>query len=324
MTNASTPVIPVFINCWNRVTYAKAILPQITALPGAWPILIDNASTWPPMREWVDERRQESTGVYPAPMVWPLRANVGCYSVWAKLDHEDRPIEPHYGSLPKDIADMMGHEVPPVGGESPVPPSPGTEGERILDYFPDCPYYVVTDDDLDLADVPKNVLGLMRIVLEKYPDVTKVGLSLSISDLPDSYPLRDHVIREQSQYWEKVRCLAPDRYFDGPLTAFPDRDFDDPRAMMVPMYEAPSDTTFAMYRMSDTAKLGAEAGRALPGLRLGPPYTAKHRPWYVDPKDYDAEAWYGLVNSRTFTYWTKAHQAWARARGIVPNFGGEK
>ena len=74
-------MIPVFIICRNRVTYARQILEQVKGLEGAIPVIIDNDSTWPSMNNWVYDLILE-----PGQRVIRLNKNLGCYAVWSKME----------------------------------------------------------------------------------------------------------------------------------------------------------------------------------------------------------------------------------------------
>ena len=145
----------------------------------------------------------------------------------------------------------------------------------LLDYYNGCPYevirmpknyghtvmwnpetkllndvnerYIVTDSDLDLSAVPSGFLRVMHYGLDKYPQFPKCGLSLEINDLPD-LPKTHRVKNEcEAQYWQT------------PLD---------------PIYfNAPVDTTFAMYREG-------VKHYTLEAIRTNRPYTARHVPWY--------------------------------------------
>jgi hypothetical protein len=109
--------------------------------------------------------------------------------------------------------------------------------------------YVVTDPDLDLSDVPKDLLERLAEGLSKH-NTWKCGLSLRIDDLPvgDSPPAKVAYDIE-SRYW-----TAPDG--NG-------------------FYRASVDTTFALYRHRILIKDFYSA------TRTAPPYCARHLPWYV-------------------------------------------
>jgi len=107
--------------------------------------------------------------------------------------------------------------------------------------------YILTDPDLDLTGIPDDFLKVLNDGLDKYPKFSKCGFSLEIDDLP-STPEGD-LIRTQVEprYWRKAL---------------------DPL-----YYDAPVDTTFALYR--EGVKVYTHSA-----LRTNRPYTAKHLPWY--------------------------------------------
>ena len=109
--------------------------------------------------------------------------------------------------------------------------------------------FVCTDPDIvPVEECPADVLAFFWRVLQDYPERTKVGFGLRIDDLPDHYRWRTNVIAWESQFWE--RKIAPN------------------------LYDAPIDTTFALYR--------ARARHDVSGMRTGFPYLARHWPWYAD------------------------------------------
>jgi hypothetical protein len=104
--------------------------------------------------------------------------------------------------------------------------------------------YIVTDSDLDLSFVPDDFLKVLNKGLDLYPQFDKCGLSLEIEDLPDS--VEGNFIRKiETKYWNKP---LDKRYFDAPV-----------------------DTTFALYWVNRYT---------LSGIRANRPYTARHLPWY--------------------------------------------
>ena len=111
-------------------------------------------------------------------------------------------------------------------------------------------YFVVSDPDI-LPDeaCPLNALDHFRSILNRHPDLHKVGFGLRIEDLPESYALASDVVAWEQRFWEQQ--IEPD------------------------LYAAPIDTTFALYRPMHRHSDGAAA-------RTGPPYVARHLPWYVD------------------------------------------
>jgi hypothetical protein len=117
----------------------------------------------------------------------------------------------------------------------------------ILDKLVGGEQYIVTDPDLDLEGVPSDFLAVLARGLVQYPWCDKVGLSLEISDLPD-IPAANYV---------RYKCEA--RYWTRPLGDM--------------YYDAPVDTTFALYRAGVRAY-------SVNGIRTRRPYTCKHVPWY--------------------------------------------
>lgn len=123
-------------------------------------------------------------------------------------------------------------------------------------------YFIVTDPDvLPIADCPEDAVMHMYTCLMAYPQITKCGFSLLIDDLPSEHPMRETVLGVEKPYWEH------------PL---PDGSG----------YFALIDTTFALYRPG----IAPEAPEWFEGIRLAPPYAARHCPWYDDPDSTEDEA----------------------------------
>lgn len=115
-------------------------------------------------------------------------------------------------------------------------------------------YYIVTDGDLDLSRIPDDAADVLVETFEANPQVTKVGFSLEIDDLPDN-PLTEEVRNHEAQFWTGIR--------------------DDGH------YDAAIDTTFALYHTDRKFEAPAYA-EFFTAIRLGRPYTARHVPWYLD------------------------------------------
>lgn len=110
-------------------------------------------------------------------------------------------------------------------------------------------YYVVTDPDVvPDPECPVDAVQRFHDLLQKYPGYAKVGFGLRIDDIPDTYRHKTAVLNWEKQFWS--REVEPG------------------------VFDAPLDTTFALYRPSTRF--------TLPALRTGPPYVARHLPWYVD------------------------------------------
>ncbi len=110
--------------------------------------------------------------------------------------------------------------------------------------------YVVTDCDVVPADdAPPDAVDHFADLLFRYSDVDKVGFGLRIDDLPEAYQFRSEVFDWESKFWESE--VEPG------------------------VFRADIDTTFALYRST-------VSGGSYRALRTGPPYVARHLPWYVD------------------------------------------
>jgi hypothetical protein len=114
--------------------------------------------------------------------------------------------------------------------------------------------FVLTDCDI-LPDeaCPADVVERLAVILARYPNFTKTGLSLRIDDLPDHYSLKPKVLEWEAPFWEH-------KLENGTL------------------YEAAVDTTFAYYRPGITPK----DKRWWRSLRTAAPLAARHLPWYAD------------------------------------------
>ena len=115
-------------------------------------------------------------------------------------------------------------------------------------------HFILSDCDI-LPDeaCPPDVADHLYAVLRRYPNFTKVGLSLRIDDIPDHYALKPKVLEWEAPFWQH------------PL--------DEPG-----LYEAAIDTTFALYRPG----IAPGDPRWFRSIRTAPPHTARHLPWYAD------------------------------------------
>jgi hypothetical protein len=134
-------------------------------------------------------------------------------------------------------------------------------------------YYVLTDPDVIPDDTcPDDFLVHFYNLLQKYSNLDKVGFSLKIDDLPDYYDKKCKVIDHESQFWKK---LVNNDYYDAPI-----------------------DTTFALYRPNEKGGAELRAGRT----KL--PYIAKHLPWYSDSSNPDDETLYYRQQAIFSKNWT--------------------
>ena len=123
-------------------------------------------------------------------------------------------------------------------------------------------YYVLTDNDVIPDEhCPPDFMAHFYSILQRYPHVPKVGFSLRIDDLPACYTESDKVREWEAQFWKK---------------RLDDQD---------ELYDAPLDTTFALYR---PGIIPADR-RWFSAIRTGAPYCARHLPWYEDSSSHSEE-----------------------------------
>jgi len=131
--------------------------------------------------------------------------------------------------------------------------------------------FILSDPDVvPTEDCPDDAIEVLADALDQYPDRVKAGLGLRIDDLPDHYPRKAEVLAWERQYWETE--LAPE------------------------LYDANVDTTFALYRPGLPFAYG-------PSARTGPPYLARHVPWYTDPARIAADEKFYYERAAGVTHW---------------------
>lgn len=135
-------------------------------------------------------------------------------------------------------------------------------------------YYAYTDPDIEpVAECPADFMTHFLGVLDRYPDVAKVGFGLAIDDIPLSYELGGEVMKHEMQF-----------HMDSPEEG---------------LFNAPIDTTFALYRPK---KIG---GWWLKGIRTTKPYLARHLPWYADSAHPTEEELFYQRTTQASTHWTQ-------------------
>lgn len=143
-------------------------------------------------------------------------------------------------------------------------------------------YYLVTDHDLDVSDVPKDFIEVLLKGLDN-PLVIKAGLSLKLDDLPDNKYTKK-VIEWEDKFWKMPKDENGFYYSD-------------------------IDTTLAVYSRLRTQE--AHDDKFFRALRAPKPYEAKHLPWYNTPDNLSDEERFYLDNVKRVAYWTsKFKETW--------------
>ena len=236
----ATDVTPVFIPVRDRLTPLLALLDWLERRGRVEIWLIDNASTYPPLMEFLDATEHR---------VVRLERNLGHRSPFLS------------GAVQREA-----------------------HGRHFVISDPD----VVPDDDC-----PLDAIDHFRDLLDRHPEIDKVGFGLRIDDLPDSYPLVDDVRAWESRFWT---------------------DEIEPG-----VYRADIDTTFALYRPLERRH------REDRSLRTGSPYLARHTPWYVTPGTLtDEDRWYREHVEPTTANWDRERLPSWKARWLAANRSTEE
>jgi hypothetical protein len=151
-------------------------------------------------------------------------------------------------------------------------------------------HFIVSDPDVVPDPIcPMDAIDHFRLLLDRHPELDKVGFGLRIDDLPDHYSLKEDVIDWEGKFWQDE--LEPS------------------------VYRAGIDTTFALYRPLDRRH---DMMRA---VRTGFPYVARHVPWYTDSTRLSEEdEYYRAHADRTISNWDRDELPWWKARrlGLLP------
>ncbi len=138
-------------------------------------------------------------------------------------------------------------------------------------------FFVYSDSDIvPVEECPDDFLLFFLNTLKKYRLARKVGFSLKIDDLPDRNLMKDTIIKCEEHFFYDFRK-------------------DDL------LYQAPIDTTFAMYRPRGKRR---HANNNIEMYRTGYPYMARHLPWYNDSLNPDEEEKYYLEHLQLKTFWS--------------------
>lgn len=156
----------------------------------------------------------------------------------------------------------------------------------IQDYFEARPKsnYVVTDPDIALDNVKGDILDIYSHLLNSVPEASVAGPMLRINDIPDHYPRKKELISESLHVDFHSRKVNTIQYKD----------------KVIKYIFALIDTTFGMSRA------GTHWKRHVNGVRVLPPYSARHLDWYLDPENLTQDQkYYAEHASRKIAHWSK-------------------
>lgn len=135
----------------------------------------------------------------------------------------------------------------------------------------DCKYCIITDNDImPYKNFEYGWKENWINVLEKY-NAQKVGSAISIDDIPDTYFLKNKVIKHESQYWKNK---IDENCFSNKI-----------------------DTTLCLQKI-DTKHTIRNS------IRMSN-YLIKHRPWYIDLNNLSEEDLYYYNTIKTSTHWSR-------------------
>lgn len=136
-------------------------------------------------------------------------------------------------------------------------------------------YYVYTDSDVYPGiHCPSNIVYQLYLLSKRFV-CEKAGPALQIDDLPDHYAQKNEVIRFEQRHWNHP--LSPD------------------------VYDAPIDTTFALYK-----PFAFGAAEECKGIRVAGNLLFKHMPWYSNSMTPgEEELFYKSSLSKGATMWSE-------------------
>lgn len=131
--------------------------------------------------------------------------------------------------------------------------------------------YVVTDPDLDISMLPDDTIVHLAGLLQRHPQLGKIGLSLVTDGVPPASPYYQHVT--QREHIGQTRTTGPEG-----------------------LIAMPVDTTFAIHdrRVLREYRVG--------GMRTPAPYQARHEPWHVVTPEGDFAYYLDHVEGRSSSY----------------------
>ena len=144
--------------------------------------------------------------------------------------------------------------------------------------------YIVTDCDCAIVpECPDDLVEKMLEVLERWPEVAKVGLGINTANFLDPPPERYAYSYKMERAVAGYPVMGTVRLDEGPP---------------IHVRAAPVDTTFAMYRGPDWP--------GICGVRLEAPYLIEHLPWLNREYSEEEHLYYSRPDMTT---WARTHSA---------------
>ena len=123
-------------------------------------------------------------------------------------------------------------------------------------------WFVWTDPDVvPTEECPNDFMELMYDALMRFPGKVKAGFGFKLDDIPEHYQHKYTKPGEDKWQHPGIMDWEP-QFFSSPLAPH--------------LYDAPIDTTFALYRP------GVVGNSGQPAIRTGDPYLARHLAWYCN------------------------------------------
>lgn len=159
--------------------------------------------------------------------------------------------------------------------------------------------YILSDPDIIPENTPTNTISYFGKLLNKYPDINKVGAALRIDNIPDENRQKDDIMSWESRFWLPEIGIESD------------------------VYNADVDTTFALYRPRTWWFLTNS-------LRVAGPYAMVHEPWLQSSKNPTEEfIYYKMRASREVSTWgmdelPKHHRRALKKEGFIDDIIDEE
>lgn len=138
-------------------------------------------------------------------------------------------------------------------------------------------FYVLTDADIvPNENLPLDFLpSMLKHLIKHWKEITKVGFALRIDDIPSSNMLKEKIVRWEEKFWQIEIASG--------------------------IYEAPLDTTFALYKPGYPNKYNQTyRGNA---HRFAGDFTATHGGWYIDQQNLTEEQMFYAETASNSSSW---------------------